>query len=425
MNRPLGQLMAAQILRDFQQLMPVKPGVSAIPRRTLSRENRVNFGLMKGALIEPVRIVATELRSVQSIHIHEDFGHLPPESTAGLMKHLNLGQANYTCSACETIPKDQRLSILLRDPGRTELHPSFMQSIELATFVSREHPGHLAIAIVERESNCLFWRMVSPGGRIMTQIIAIIEELHHLTGRYPRNIAFTTRHGVRMDKAEDPLRLYLERNKIRYLPTSPIIRVPFVGDACLYDYVDLTVRAYTAAHGRNWRLHIFRAFSGFNRVPDSDGLTPFSRFYQRIDARINLEYFREYEITIQDRRTIGRFVGYSADGLAYRFLLADENIVDTVYVNPVPAVDRTQDRQPVHRSNSQANPPRRTHSPHRRRRTRHRKARTPLGESMHRCQSSASLNRDCTTRDVEREGAPKDALQKHQLDCHSVCIFSF
>ena len=121
-------------------------------------------------------------------------------------------------------------------------------------------------------------------------VIRILKELCRVIDRLPHAVCFTTRHSVRMDKANDSLRVYFEENNILHFPVTPQLRVPFVGQAPMADYFDRVIRILTARHWqRNWRAQLVHAVSGFNPIFDSEQ-NPFARFFKRLDMKATLAY---------------------------------------------------------------------------------------------------------------------------------------
>lgn len=111
---------------------------------------------------------------------------------------------------------------------------------------------------------------------------------------------------------------------------------PFTGDALLFDVLDAHYQTIRNAQGDRWiEIHSYLV-DVLNRTPDSDGVTPSIWYYQHADGRGPLFYAERYNIEYNGVIRIAEFVGYSKDGFSYRFRLANDNIVKTTRVHPVP-----------------------------------------------------------------------------------------
>ena len=267
------QLVVQEAFALYQPLAVVTPGVRAIAAGALSQNDQVQYQQLLVTLRPGVRTVSLYLRSPQARAVHDDHGHLMPDAHHAFCQFLGLAGANYRCAACGVIPPEERLQVVLMDQQRLNPVPGFMMFLDLVTLVSADFPGYIGVIIGERSTNHLFYEIVPPAASVAHAVIRILRELRRLTGRHPHAVCFTTRHSIRMDRPNDPLRSYFAEHNILHFPVAPQIRVPFVGQVLMADYFDRAIRILTARHRqRNWRAHLVHAATVFNRIVDADGL---------------------------------------------------------------------------------------------------------------------------------------------------------
>lgn len=313
---PQQALRVPAIVTNYQRQMLTGNGVFSVAASSLSQRDQAGYAAAKRSLIEPCRVVAAALPDLRPETIHKANAHVLPATLQGIQRLLSVPVTPYRCWACDVIT--EKPEITNSDPEWTTKF-MFLDCIEVTTFVSSAAKGCVALHVLDRCTNYGWYEFVRRGQQVADSLIRLLDHISHITGRHPRHLVLTTKHGIHLDDVADPVRRYLDRYGITYLHDIPQMRIAFIGDSPTQKFIDYLCRCIAVLHTHEWEANLTQIFSTLNRILDCDGITPTARMYQKVDARANLSYRASYVISTRGVGRVAEFLGYAPDGVSYTF----------------------------------------------------------------------------------------------------------
>lgn len=362
---------------ELRPLVLEGTGVFGMPRNWLQRRDPLQVAALTPQLRRGCIAVAKQLVKISPYGVHIANAHLHPVVQARVNALLDFNLQEYHCTHCAIIPEDERYILPLNDDPPLIPIP-FMAHLSLMTMCCQtDFQDYVWVMIMENSTSCGFPTLVFPDESIADTIIGTLEKLFEWTNIRPATLTFTTRHGMNLNSPIDPIVVYLRQHNIVPIHLEPMVRLPSGGLVNIRMYFDNVVRALTKQFGRDWRAHTTYAFSTWDRLIDSDGLTPSAKFYHRIDARLTLDYYRWYRVEHDGVQLTAKFIAFDTNLTSYTFRKTNGTYFSTQLVanqRPLPnnqqprrndQPNRVQQHQRRDRSNERHRRDDRIEEPHR------------------------------------------------------------